>query len=295
MRKLTDFFSVLRVYQWLKNLLIFVPLFAAHQINNFQFLIILIIAFISFSLCASSIYIINDLLDLKYDRKHPRKKNRPFASNKFPVWLGLAMIPFLIGLSFALGILVSMKFLFILLAYLLITILYSLVIKRFVLIDCFTLSILYTIRIIAGAIAVSLSISFWLLAFSIFIFLSLALVKRYAELIFQIQEGKSISNGRGYQVSDASLLRSLGVSSGYISALVIALYLQSDQILTLYINPEGIWFIIPLILFWVSWIWLKATRGDMDDDPIIFAIKDKISLIVALLVTIVFFYASYGF
>jgi 4-hydroxybenzoate polyprenyltransferase len=290
----SDWFGALRLHQWLKNLLLFVPLLAAHQLGNIQSIATLIVAFISFSLCASSVYITNDLLDLESDRKHPRKKYRPFASAKLPIALGVAIAPFLIGASLTIGAIVGSDFLFVLLLYLLLTVTYSLVLKRIVLLDCLTLATLYTLRIIAGAAAVSVSLSFWLLAFSVFIFLSLALVKRYAELAVQAQEGKSTAHGRGYLVSDAPLLQMLGVSSGYISTLVIALYIRSEDVISLYNQPMAIWLILPTLLFWVSWIWLKTARGEMHDDPIVFATKDKTSLFVAAFTAVVFVYATNG-
>lgn len=291
---LSVWLKALRVYQWLKNLLLFVPLLAAHQFGNFQSLTNLTLAFISFSLCASSVYIINDLLDLESDRQHPRKKNRPFASAKVSISLGIPVALILVGSSVTVGTIVGENFLMILLLYLSLTVAYSLALKRLVLVDCLTLATLYTIRIIAGAVAVSVSLSFWLLAFSVFIFLSLALVKRYAELKVQIQEGKSFVLGRGYVVADAPLLQTLGVSSGYISALVIALYVQSEDIVSLYAQPLAIWLIFPILLFWVSWVWLKAERGEMHDDPIVFAAKDKASLAVMALTIVVFLYAATG-
>jgi len=181
-----------------------------------------------------------------------------------------------------------------LLLYFLLTATYSLVLKRLVLVDCVTLATLYTIRIIAGAAAISLSISFWLLAFSIFIFLSLAFVKRYVELLVHAKEAKCFGQGRGYAVSDAPLLQALGVSSGYISAFIIALYIQTEDIISLYTHPIAIWFMLPIILFWISWVWLKATRGEMNDDPIVFAIKDKVSHLVAMLTAVILLYASVG-
>ncbi len=290
----SDWIRAIRLHQWLKNLLLFVPLLAAHQFSNVQIFMNLIIAFFSFSLCASSVYITNDLLDLESDRNHPRKKNRPFASARLPIALGVLAVPLLIGTSVALGTTVSSDFLIVLFLYLLVTFAYSMVLKRVVLVDCLTLATLYTLRIIAGAVTASVSLSFWLLAFSVFIFLSLALVKRYAELIVQKQEGKSTAHGRGYMVSDASLLQSLGVASGYISALVIALYLRSEEVLSLYAKPLAIWLILPILLFWISWVWLKAARGEMHDDPIVFAAKDKASIIVAVLSLGVFLYAAAG-
>ena len=290
----SDWFRALRLNQWIKNLLLFVPLLAAHQLGSIQSLATLVIAFISFSLCASSVYITNDLLDLESDRGHPRKKHRPFASARLPIALGVAIVPLLIGVSIVLGTIVGSEFLVVLLLYLLLTVAYSLVLKRVVLVDCLTLATLYTVRIIAGAAAVGVSLSFWLLAFSVFIFLSLALVKRYAELLVQAQESKSATHGRGYVVSDASLLQTLGVSSGYISALIMALYVRSEDVVSLYVQPMAIWLVLPILLFWVSWIWLKATRGEMHDDPIVFAIKDKVSLLVAALTAVVFVYAATG-
>ena len=292
--EILDWVRALRLHQWLKNLLLFVPLLAAHQLGNIQSLVTLVIAFISFSLCASSVYITNDLLDLESDRSYPRKKHRPFAAAKLTIPLGVGITPLLIGASIVLGAIVGTEFLLVLLLYLLLTVAYSLVLKRVVLVDCLTLATLYTVRIIAGAAAVSVSLSFWLLAFSVFIFLSLALLKRYAELIVQKHEGKSVTHGRGYIVSDASLLQTLGVSSGYISALVIALYVRSEDIVSLYAQPIAIWFMLPILLFWVSWVWLKAARGEMHDDPIVFAVKDKASLLVVVLTAVVFIYAANG-
>lgn len=291
---IADWLKALRVHQWLKNILLFVPLLSAHQISNTHSLSLLVIAFISFSLCASSVYILNDFLDLESDRSHPRKRLRPFASGKLSILYGIFAVPILITSSFYLGSLVGLNFLIVLLVYLALTVIYSFGLKRLVLIDCLALATLYTIRIIAGAVAVSVPLSFWLLAFSIFIFLSLALVKRYAELLVQLREGKNSAHGRGYLVSDAPLLQALGVSSGYISTLVIALYLRSENVLALYSYPIAIWLLIPILLYWVSWVWLTSSRGEMHDDPIVFAAKDKTSLILAAVAIMVFLFATIG-
>jgi len=287
--------KALRIHQWLKNLLLFVPLLAAHQIGNAQSLGLLLIAFLSFSLCASSVYITNDLLDLESDRSHPRKRFRPFASAKLSVLHGVIAALLLIAASFLLGAVVGVDFFIVLFVYLLLTVMYSFSLKRIVLVDCLTLTTLYTMRIIAGAAAVSVSLSFWLQTFSIFIFLSLALVKRYAELLVQSREGKNSAHGRGYLVTDAPLLQALGVSSGYISVLVIALYMRSENVISLYAQPLAIWLLIPILLFWVSWIWLKSSRGEMHDDPIVFAATDRTSLSVAVITAFVFLYAAIGF
>ncbi len=268
---------VLRVHQWLKNLLLFVPMFAGHDLTSGSTWIAMILAFFSFSICASSVYIANDLLDLESDRQHPRKRFRPFASGQVPVWKGVVLAPVLLLTSVALGWFVGGSFLPWLAFYFIVTCAYSLALKRIILVDCLVLALLYTLRIIAGAAAAMLPMTFWLLAFSIFLFMSLAFVKRYAELEVQLQNGKEKVHGRGYYTSDAQLIQSLGIGAGYASVLVLALYLNSDSVLVLYRTPECIWGAVPIMLFWVSWMWMKAHRGEMHDDPLIFAIKDRAS------------------
>ena len=274
---------VFRFHQYLKNLLLFVPLAAAHQIGQVQSINLLLMAFASFSLCASSVYIINDLVDLESDRQHPRKCNRPFATGMVPIKYGAMLAPISLLASLALASLVGDQFLIWLITYFALTIAYSLRLKRYALLDCLALAVLYTLRIIAGASAVSIKLSFWLLTFSIFLFLSLAFVKRYAELEVQILHGNTRAHGRGYCVEDAPLIQALGISAGYAAILVLAFYLNSEAVISLYATPEFIWLAIPLMLFWVSWIWMKAHQGKMHDDPIVFAIQDKTSLIIGLL------------
>ena len=283
--------KVVRIHQWLKNLLLFIPLLAAHQIGNLEAAWALVVAFVAFSFCASAVYIANDLLDLDSDRQHPRKCLRPFACAAVPIYFGAAIAPVLVIASLSLGLVVGTAFTAWLAIYLLLTCTYSLWLKRLVLIDCMTLAALYTLRISAGAAAVSISMSFWLLAFSVFLFLSLAFVKRYAELQVQAQVGSSHAHGRGYAVSDAPLIQTLGITAGYAAVLVLALYLNSNTVITLYTQPQLIWFAVPLILFWVSWVWMKAHRGELHDDPIVFAINDKASLAVAALVAVTFYIA----
>lgn len=269
---------MLRVHQWLKNLLLFVPLLAAHQLGNGPAWLALLLAFASFSLCASSVYIANDLLDLESDRLHPRKRLRPFASGQMPVWMGVVFAPLLLLASLLLATFVGGQFLPWLLAYFVLTCAYSWGLKRLVLVDCLTLALLYTLRIIAGAAAVGQVLSFWLLAFSVFLFLSLAFVKRYAELEVQVLSGKQKIHGRGYHTTDAPLVQTMGIVAGYASVLVLALYLNSDAVLRLYRAPQIIWGAVPVMLFWVSWMWLQAQRGQMHDDPLVFAVKDRASL-----------------
>ena len=275
--------KVFRLHQWIKNVLIFVPIFAAHQVITRELWMNLLLAFLSFSLCASSVYIANDLLDLESDRSHPRKCSRPFASGQIPIWFGIALIPVLIIFSLIMAQYVGGSFLPWLLVYFGLTCAYSWGLKRLVLVDCLTLAILYTLRIVAGAAAVNVPLSFWLLAFSIFLFLSLAFIKRYAELQAHLESDNKKVHGRGYSTADASLVQQLGITSGYAATLVLALYLNSENVVKLYRTPEIIWGAVPLILLWISWMWLKAHRGLMHDDPIVFAIKDKVSALIGAL------------
>ncbi len=269
---------MLRVHQWLKNLLLFVPMVASHRLGDLGTLGTLMVAFVSFSLCASAVYIGNDLLDLESDRLHPRKRNRPFASGTVPVWQGVAAAPLLLLVSLALGLVAGSAFLLWLAGYFLLTCAYSMLLKRLVLVDCLTLAMLYTIRIVAGAAAAAQVLSFWLLAFSMFLFLSLAFIKRYAELLVQAGSGKDKAHGRGYFTADAPLVLAFGVVSGYGSAVVLALYLNSEAVMLLYRHPEVAGGTVPILIFWISWVWLQASRGLMNDDPLVFAVKDPASL-----------------
>jgi len=274
--------QMLRVHQWLKNLLLVMPALAGHDFHDPAMWLPLALAFLSFSLCASAVYIANDLLDLESDRLHPRKKNRPFAAGLVPTSTGLVAGPLLMCASLAIGSLVGGAFLGCLAFYFLLTCLYSWTLKKLVLVDCLTLAMLYTIRIITGAVVVGHHLSFWLLAFSVFLFLSLAFVKRYAELAVLRLSGTDRIHGRGYQAGDAPLIQTMGVASGYAAVLVLALYLNSDAVVTLYRAPQVIWGAVPVMLFWISWMWMQAHRGRMHDDPLVFAVKDGASLVTGL-------------
>lgn len=285
----------LRVHQWLKNLLLFVPLIAAHELGNAEAWLSLLLAFAAFSLCASAVYIANDLLDLESDRRHPRKRNRPFAAGLMPAYQGVLLAPLLLAVSMVIASLVGPQFLGCLVLYFTLTSAYSWLLKRLLLIDCLALALLYTLRIIAGAAAVGQHLSFWLLAFSVFLFLSLAFVKRYAELEVQLLSGVDRIHGRGYHTADASLIQTMGIVSGYCSALVLALYLNSDDVLELYSSPEFIWGAVPVMLFWVSWMWMQAHRGVMHDDPLVFALKDPVSLLAGTTLAGVLVAGTVGF
>lgn len=283
----------LRVHQWLKNLLVFVPLLAAHQFRSPPQLSHALLAFLFFCLCASSVYILNDLLDLEDDRRHPTKRFRPFAAGTLSVKAGITAFPLLLITALAGSyVLMPLRFTVALLLYFLVTLAYSLRLKRLVMVDVITLAALYTVRIIAGALACGLALTFWLLAFSMFMFLSLALVKRYAELHVARQKGsEEKAGGRGYYPSDLEMLSSLGAASGYLSVMVLALYIQEPATLHLYTFPQAIWLACPLLLFWISRTWMLTHRGKMNDDPVVFAAKDKISLLIGALMLLVFWIA----
>ena len=285
---------MLRMHQWLKNLLLLIAPLAAHLVPDATFVLTMGVAFVAFSLCASAVYIANDLSDLDSDRRHPRKHGRPFASGSVPVLHGVLLVPVLLIVAFALATRVGDGFTAWLGLYFVLTCAYSWGLKRLVIVDCLVLAMLYTLRIIAGAEAAGIPLSFWLLAFAVFLFLSLAFVKRYAELDVQAQAGSERAHGRGYLTSDAPLVQNLGVTSGYASVLVLALYLNSDQVLKLYRSPQFMWCAVPVMLFWISWVWLKAHRGQMHDDPLLFAVRDKASLLAGAAFLLVLAIGSRG-
>jgi 4-hydroxybenzoate polyprenyltransferase len=270
----------IRVHQWLKNLLVFVPLLAAHRFLEPAAAAKAIAAFVAFSLCASGVYLLNDLLDLPADRRHPRKRLRPFASGSLPLHWGLTAAPLLVSAAFALAYAAEPWLAAALAIYFAATTAYSLALKRWLMIDVVVLAGLYTLRIIGGAAAIGSPLSFWLLAFSMFVFLSLAMLKRYAELATLHADGQNKASGRGYAVEDLPLLQSLGSASGYLAVLVLALYINSPESTQLYRHPKVLWLLCPMLLYWMSWVWVAAHRGRMNDDPIVFAATDGQSRLV---------------
>jgi len=286
-RPLKSLSRALRPHQWAKNLLVIVPLLAAHGATDPGSVTAAVLAFVAFSLCASCVYLVNDLLDLEADRAHPRKSKRPFASGDLPLLAGLALAPILLAGAAIIAAFLPPKFWLVLGTYYGFTCVYSFALKGLVLIDALALAGLYTLRVIAGSAAVSVPLSFWLLLFSVFLFLSLAFVKRFAELESLRKQQRLRAVGRGYHVEDLSLLQSLGTASGYLSVLVLALYINSPQIEVLYSRPKVIWMLCVLMLYWISRIWMVAQRGQMHDDPVVFALKDKASLGIGLLAAVV--------
>lgn len=286
--------KALRLHQWLKNLLVFVPILAAHQFSLHAALLGLI-AFLSFSLCASSVYLLNDLLDLETDRAHKQKRNRPLAAGTLSIPSALIAIPILLFAAAALAVtFLPLYFLAVVAIYYVMTFVYSFWLKRAVLIDVLILAALYTLRLAAGAFALSIGLSFWLIGFSMFIFLSLAFVKRYAELLndnlLKVGEPET-THRRGYLPQDLQLVSSLGSAAGYVSVLVLALYVRDPEVATRYSKPELIILTCPLILLWISRVWLITHRGDMHNDPVVFAIEDRVSQIIGALTVIIFWLA----
>ena len=276
----------LRPHQWAKNVLVLVPLAAAHGLGSGSAVLNAVVALAAFCLCASSVYLLNDLLDLQSDRTHTRKRLRPFASGEAPLLAGLLLAPALLVAAAALSLLLPFRFSMVLLAYYGLTLAYSFRLKTLPIVDALVLAGLYTLRVIGGAAAVANALSFWLLLFSVFLFLSLAFVKRYAEMEALRRQQRLRATGRGYHVEDLTLLQSLGTAAGYLSVLVLALYINSPEITALYRHPKAIWLLCVLMLYWVSRVWMVAQRGDMHDDPVVFALKDRVSIGIGVLVVV---------
>ncbi len=282
---LKPYLRSLRLQQWLKNFLVFTPLVLAHRYNEPALIGKAFLAFCAFGLCASSVYLVNDLTDLSADRLHPRKRMRPFAAGELSLLWGLGSVPLLLGGGFFLACFLPLPFFGILLLYFFLNLGYSFTIKKVALLDVITLAGLYTMRIMAGSVSIAIWPSAWLLAFSTFLFLSLALLKRYAELV--MMDGRGNVQVRGYRIIDKELLASLGTGSGYVAVLVLVMYIASGTAEILYTRHELIWFLCPLLLYWISYVWLIAHRGGMEDDPLVFVFRDRVSRVVIVLSAIV--------
>jgi 4-hydroxybenzoate polyprenyltransferase/phosphoserine phosphatase len=280
---LATYVHALRLHQWLKNLLVFAPLIAALRFTDVDALVRLLIGFFAFSLCASSVYLLNDIIDIEDDRRHPDKRHRPFASGYLPIAHGFMLIPALLAGSAVLSSFLPLQFSVVLAVYYAMTLAYTFCLKRLESVDVVTLALLYTTRIFAGGAAAGIPLSQWLLTFSIFIFLSLALAKRCTELLLMQKLGRQASSGRGYLLADLPVLHSMGVGAGYVAALVLALYLSSPEVRVAYARPDLLWIFVPVLVFWVTRIWLKTGRSEMRHDPLVFAARDHVSLVFAIL------------
>lgn len=282
----------LRVNQWVKNILIAVPLISAHKITDLDLLAKTILAMISFSMIASMVYVMNDMLDVENDRKHPTKKERPFASGKLPIKTGFFLAPILGVASFAVASLLGWKFSGVIAIYFIVNIIYSIRLKEEVMLDVVTLASFYTMRLMAGSAATDIIISQWLLSFSTFFFLGLAMVKRYTELLRIVSRNHNALHGRGYTGEDKIPVLVMGITCSMLSILILALFFASPDVQVLYREPYRLWMLAPILLFWTGRIWLLTQRGQVDDDPVVFAMKDKVSLAALVYIGLVISWAT---
>ena len=274
--KLVNIFKITRPYQWVKNILIFIPMLMSHQLTIDNF-ILSIKAFIIFSLIASSIYVINDIADLESDKKHPYKKNRPLAAGLINLNQCKTLIFILLLISSFFLLSTNSNFFFLIISYFIISNLYTFLFKKYIYIDLLILSMLYTLRIIAGGVITDISVSIWLLSFSVFFFISLASVKRQIEIMNLKKVNEKKISGRGYSLQDENIINKISIFSGYISILVLIFYINSPQILKLYSSPIFLWGMAFIMFFWITRIIYIAKKGRIKDDPIVYAINDKIS------------------
>jgi 4-hydroxybenzoate polyprenyltransferase/phosphoserine phosphatase len=280
---LAKFWQAMRPHQWLKNGLIFLPLILSHQIDQAGLALQAVIGFISFSLCASSVYMLNDLLDLNNDRQHHSKYSRPFASGELSLGYGFLGAPVLLFAAILVALLLPPEFLSVLLIYWLLTCAYSLLLKKIFLADVLVLAVLYTLRIVAGSAAISVVTTNWLFAFSMSLFLGLAIIKRYTELSILQTLGKTTSEGRAYSTRHLKFLSVLGAGASLAAVLVFTFYINAPDITRLYSTPAILWLICPLLLYLLGRIWLLAYRGKLNEDPVLFAITDRRSQLITLM------------
>ena len=283
----------MRVYQWVKNLLLFVPLALAHRIADTHALLMCVLGFVAFSCAASAVYVINDLIDLEHDRQHPRKRDRPLAAGLITVHVAVLLVVVLLSVASYIAIaFMPPAFIMWLGFYAVVTTAYSLLLKRLVLVDVIALAGLYSLRMAAGGAAAEIAVSTWLLGFSLFLFMSLAFLKRYTELLDTIErDGRTVS-GRGYHAGDAEFVLVAGASLGFVAVLVFTLYVNGPQVQSLYTRPYLMWLIAPCLVYWLSNLWLTAHRGGMHDDPIVFAARDTSSWSVGAAIVIIAIAAS---
>jgi len=285
--------ATLRVHQWVKNVLLFVPLVTSHRLVELPLVLLTVCAFFAFSFCASSVYVLNDLLDLHSDRLHEKKRRRPFAAGNLPLLTGLPLQVMLLATTVALASALPSTFALWLGAYYLITLAYSTYFKRKLLLDVLVLAGLYTLRVIAGSAVIGVTCSPWLLAFSMFLFTSLAFVKRYADLVRAGSTDMLQGSGRGYLAMDRSIVANLGTTCGFLCVVILALYINSPQVETLYKTPIILWLLCPLLMYWISRVWVIAARERMESDPVVFALRDRISYGVGLCAALIIFSASF--
>lgn len=295
MKSAAKWLRAMRVHQWVKNLLLFAPAIAAHEVLSPAIVWDLTVAFVSISIMASAVYLINDIVDIEADRVHPTKKFRPIPSGDVSIGAAASVAIILCVGSFSVSLALPVEFSFSLVLYFALTTLYTFWLKRVLLVDVLTLALLYTIRVVAGGLAVGISVSAWLLAFSFFLFLSLSFLKRASELALIQKPEVLLLNRRAYEIRDLPIVNSLGIGSGLVSTLVLALYLDSETVTLLYAAPQFLWLSVPLLTFWISWVWLKSGRGEVDHDPILFALKDRVSVVSGVLFLFIFIISQIDF
>ena len=284
--RLSAIVKVMRPHQWSKNALVVLPLLLAAGLPSIRNLASGALAALAFSLCASAGYVFNDLVDMEADRAHRTKRTRPFASGELPTLYGPPLIAALVAASFGLALAaLPLNFVWMLAIYLVVTLVYSSALKGKLMVDVVVLAWLYTHRVLAGGIATGIPISAWLLAFSMFMFSSLAFAKRYVELRQSIGTGQIKS--RGYRTGDLEMVASMGPTAGYMAVLVFCLYVDSDVVAQLYSAPILLWFMAPVLLYWISRVWFLAHRGEMQDDPVKFALSDSRSWVCMAFISIV--------
>lgn len=283
------YLRAIRIHQWLKNLLLAVPLLTSHTWGDVRAVGAVLVAFLAFGLCASANYLLNDLLDLPADRSHPRKAKRPLAAGDISPPRAIRLMAGLLAAGLSLAALLPAGFLATLMLYLAVTISYSLHFKTFMLLDVLCLAGLYTLRIIAGTEAIGVEVSNWLLAFSMFLFFSLALVKRCTELVTMQQQAQTATRGRDYRVTDYPAFTVMGIVSGYLAVMVLTLFIDNPSTIAHYTHPRWLWLLCPPMLYWISRLWIKTVRGEMHDDPLVYSLQDRGSWILfATMVAITF-------
>lgn len=284
--RLRAWVKMLRVHQWAKNALVFVAPLTSQHLGLASFPAMLA-AFFAFSLAASSIYILNDLVDIEADRKHPSKKRRPLAAGTVPILQALVVGPVLLAGALLLAGMLATKFLLVLLAYLALTTLYTFVLKRKMMVDVVALAALYTLRVIGGAEAIQVPVSEWLLGFSMFIFTALALIKRYIELAARLDADLPDPSNRNYRKTDLPVILGMASAASFNAITVFALYVSSPAVAQLYSHPRRLWLICPVLLHWLGRVLMLAHRREMDDDPIVFALKDRRSWVAVISIAVI--------
>ena len=282
-QSLKPWIKLLRPHQWAKNALVLVPMLTSHAFTLHNILFSLL-AFVAFSLCASGGYVVNDLVDIEADRAHPTKRKRPFASGSVPVVKGALVGVGVLTAAFALAAAVNLNFLAVLATYFAVNMAYSFSLKRKMIIDVVTLGGLYTIRVVAGAEAIGVEMSEWLMAFSMFMFLFLAIIKRHSEMVMRLNAGLSDPSNRNYKAVDINVLAGLAAAAGYSSVIVLALYIASDAARSLYHHVQFLWFVCPLLLYWIARFVMMSQRQHVPDDPLVFALRDRVTLGLAVTV-----------